>query len=50
VVTHILRQARRLADHIVFMYFGEIIEQGTPDEIFNYPKTAILKEYLQSGH
>lgn len=50
VVTHILRQARRLADHIVFMYFGEIIEQGTPDEIFNHPQTTILKEYLQSGH
>ncbi|HTN36487.1 MAG TPA: phosphate ABC transporter ATP-binding protein [Arachidicoccus sp.] len=50
VVTHILRQAKRLADHIVFMYFGEIIEQGTPDEIFNHPKSDILKEYLQSGH
>ena len=50
VVTHILRQARRLADHIVFMYFGEIIEQGTPDEIFNYPQSEILKQYLQSGH
>lgn len=50
VVTHILRQARRLADHIVFMYFGEIIEQGTPDEIFNHPKSEILKQYLQSGH
>ncbi|SEA01309.1 phosphate transport system ATP-binding protein [Arachidicoccus rhizosphaerae] len=50
VVTHILRQARRLADHIVFMYFGEVIEQGTPDEIFNHPKSDILKQYLQSGH
>jgi len=50
VVTHILRQAKRLADHIVFMYFGEIIEQGTPDEIFNHPKSEILKQYLESGH
>lgn len=50
VVTHILRQARRLADHIVFMYFGDIIEQGAPDEIFNNPKSEILKQYLQSGH
>lgn len=50
VVTHILRQARRLADHIVFMYFGEIIEEGTPETIFGNPQTAILKEYLQSGH
>jgi len=50
VVTHILRQAKRLADHIVFMYFGKIIEQGTPDEIFNHPKSEILKQYLESGH
>jgi phosphate transport system ATP-binding protein len=32
------------------MYFGEIIEQGMPDEIFGHRETAILKEYLQSGH
>lgn len=50
VVTHILRQARRLADHIVFMYFGEVIEQGSPEQIFGDPKTDILKEYLRSGH
>ena len=49
-VTHILRQAKRLADHIVFIYLGEVVEEGTPDEIFNNPQTAILKEYLQSGH
>ena len=50
VVTHILRQARRLADHIVFMYFGEIIESGTPEKLFGDPKSDILKEYLLSGH
>lgn len=50
VVTHILRQARRLADNIVFMYFGEVIEQGSPEEIFGFPRTDILKEYLRSGH
>lgn len=30
LVTHILRQALRLADHVVFMYYGEVIEQGPP--------------------
>ncbi|MGF7231636.1 phosphate ABC transporter ATP-binding protein [Arachidicoccus sp.] len=50
VVTHILRQARRLGDHIVFMYFGEIVEQGTPEQIFGNPQSDILKEYLRSGH
>lgn len=50
VVTHILRQAKLLADHIVFMYYGEVIEQGPPEKIFNDPQTEILKEYLKSGH
>lgn len=50
VVTHILRQAQRLADNVVFMYFGEVMEQGNPLEIFKNPQTAVLKEYLQSGH
>lgn len=50
VVTHILRQAKRLADEVVFMYFGEIVEQGPAGEIFNNPQTALLKEYLNTGH
>ncbi len=50
VVTHILRQAKRLADQVVFMYFGEIVEQGPADEIFNNPQTPVLKEYLNTGH
>ena len=31
MVTHTLRQALRIADHVVFMYLGEIIEQGPAD-------------------
>lgn len=50
LVTHILRQAKRLADHVIFMYFGEVIEQGIPEEVFEAPKTDTLKEYLQVGH
>ncbi|ANI90332.1 phosphate ABC transporter ATP-binding protein [Arachidicoccus ginsenosidimutans] len=50
VVTHILRQAQRLADNVVFMYFGEIIEQGAPEKVFGNPQSDVLKEYLQSGH
>lgn len=50
LVTHILRQAKRLADHVVFMYYGEIVEQGPAEEIFENPKTDILKEYLRVGH
>ena len=50
LVTHILRQAKRLADHVIFMYNGEIVEQGTPDQLFHNPQTDTLKEYLESGH
>jgi phosphate transport system ATP-binding protein len=39
VVTHILRQARRIADHIIFMYLGDVIEQG-PAEFFNNPQNG----------
>lgn len=50
LVTHILRQTVRLADNIVFMYLGEVIEQGTPYEIFQKPKSDVLKNYLSDGH
>jgi phosphate transport system ATP-binding protein len=46
LVTHILRQARRMADYVVFMYLGEVIEQGTPDELFNHPQHQVTKSYL----
>jgi phosphate transport system ATP-binding protein len=50
LVTHILRQAKRLADHVVFMYDGEIIEQGAPDQLFSNPTSQQLKEYLVDGN
>lgn len=50
LVTHILRQAKRLADNVVFMYYGEIVESGTAEELFENPQTEILKEYLRVGH
>jgi len=50
LVTHVLRQAQRLADNVVFMNYGEIIEQGRPDELFSYPQTSQMKEYLVEGN
>lgn len=50
MVTHILRQAKRLADYVVFMYYGEIIEHGNAADIFENPQTDILKEYMRVGH
>ncbi|MCK5822843.1 MAG: phosphate ABC transporter ATP-binding protein [Bacteroidales bacterium] len=47
LVTHTLRQAKRIADYVVFMYLGEIIEQGPADEFFNNPKMEKTKSYLR---
>lgn len=47
LVTHILRQARRLADHVVFMYLGDVIEQGSVSDVFDNPKMEKTKQYLK---
>jgi phosphate transport system ATP-binding protein len=47
MVTHILRQARRIADYVVFMYLGEVIEQGPADDFFNNPKEEMTRSYLK---
>jgi phosphate transport system ATP-binding protein len=49
LVTHTLRQARRIADYIIFMYLGKIIEVGTTEEFFNNPKKQLTKEYLSGS-
>jgi len=47
IVTHILRQARRLADYVVFLYCGELIEHGPAEEFFENPKEELTKEYTK---
>lgn len=46
VVTHILRQARRIADHLAFLYLGELVEQGPAAEVFAAPKDPRTRAYL----
>ena len=46
LVTHTLRQAKRIADHVVFMYLGEVVEAGPASEIFSNPKEKLTREYL----
>lgn len=46
VVTHTLRQARRLADCVVFMYLDEVIETGSANEIFTNPAQERTQQYL----
>jgi phosphate transport system ATP-binding protein len=47
IVTHILRQARRLADYVVFMYLGELIEHGPARELFENPREGLTREYIK---
>ena len=49
LVTHTLRQARRIADNIIFMYLGKIIESGPTDEFFNNPKKQLTRDYLSGS-
>ena len=49
VVTHVLRQARRIADHVVFMYLGEIIEQSPVDDFFENPKEEKTQLYIKGA-
>lgn len=46
VVTHEIGFAREVADRIVFMDGGYIVEQGTPDEVINHPKEARTIDFL----
>jgi len=46
VVTHEMGFAREVADRVVFMADGEIVEVGTPEQIFDNPKEARTKKFL----
>jgi polar amino acid transport system ATP-binding protein len=48
VVTHEMGFARDVASRAVFMDGGVIVEQGTPDEVFDHPKSERTKDFL--GH
>ena len=47
-VTHEMGFAREVADRVVFMYDGMILEEGHPDDIFSNPKEERTKAFLQS--
>jgi len=47
VVTHILRQARRLADYVIFLYLGELVEHGPASDFFNHPKEPRTRAYIR---
>jgi polar amino acid transport system ATP-binding protein len=47
VVTHEMRFAAEVADHVIFMDQGQVIEAGTPDEVFRHTNEARTKQFLR---
>lgn len=46
LVTHILRQAKRLADYVIFLYLGDLVEHGPAEQFFKNPKDPKTQAYL----
>ena len=46
VVTHEMGFARQVADRVVFMADGQIIEEGTPEHFFTNPKNERVRQFL----
>ncbi len=46
VVTHEMGFAREMADRVIFMAEGKIVEEGAPEEIFTAPKAARTRDFL----
>jgi phosphate transport system ATP-binding protein len=47
LVTHILRQAARISDYIIFVYMGKIVEYGPASEVLQNPKEELTKQYVK---
>jgi phosphate transport system ATP-binding protein len=46
IVTHVLRQAQRVADYVIFLYMGELVEDGPAEAIFAHPQEPRTQAYL----
>ncbi len=49
LVTHDMRLAADVSDHIVFLHLGRIEEEGPPDRVFGAPRTDRLRQFLNSA-
>jgi phosphate transport system ATP-binding protein len=47
IVTHTLRQAKRLGDYAIFMYLGEVVEAGPAHDVFTNPQQERTRAYLE---
>ena len=50
IVTHEMEFARGVADRVVFIADGVIVEEGTPEEIFDHPKSEALRTFLHKSN
>jgi len=50
VVTHEMKLAREIADRILVLIDGRLVESGTPDEVFGAPQDPLTREYLRRCH
>lgn len=48
IVTHEMQFARAVADRIIFLDGGRVVEEGTPEDFFDHPRTERLKRFLQT--
>lgn len=46
IVTHEMAFARDVADHVIFMGQGIIVEEGPPDQVFGQPKEERTRQFL----
>ena len=46
VVTHEMSFARDVADRVIFMEGGVIVEEGTPEEVFEHPKSERTRAFI----
>ena len=46
MVTHTLRQALRIADYVIFVYMGEVVEAGEARQVFSNPQNELTRNYL----
>ena len=47
LVTHSLQQARRIAQHVLFLHQGELREQGEASRLLSFPETEELRRFLE---
>lgn len=48
IVTHEMKFAREIADRVVFLHNGQIIENDTPENVFNNPQNQIVRDFFNS--